>query len=76
MSVRAGPPMLPPLILLAAREEVFRRSLETVVKQAGYRVASAADVESTLLQARSRHPGDFRCGRQRRGATPLPGPPD
>ncbi|HEY7192532.1 MAG TPA: hypothetical protein VH439_02245 [Gemmatimonadales bacterium] len=48
--------MLSPLILLATREEVFRRSVESVVSQAGYRVASASDEARALLQARSRRP--------------------
>lgn len=56
MTARAGPPILSPLILIAARDELFRRSLESVVSQSGYRVSTATDEESTLLQARSHRP--------------------
>src|SRR5262245_30531870 len=56
MTARAGPPSLPPLILIAARDEMFRRSVESVVTQGGYRVATANDEEQTLLQARRRRP--------------------
>jgi PleD family two-component response regulator len=58
--------LLPPLILLAASDEWFLASLESVLRQGGYRVAPADNAELALEQAHRQPPDaiilDFALG--------------
>jgi PleD family two-component response regulator len=45
-----------PQVLLASQEELFTRSLESVLTQSGYRVLVAGDAQRTLAQARAARP--------------------
>src|SRR6266481_6136611 len=57
MTARAGPPTQPsPLILLAIRDEVLLRSLESVLEPGGFRVVPAADPASALTLVRRQQP--------------------
>jgi len=57
MTARAGPPTQPsPLILLAIRDEMLLRSLESVLEPGGFRVVPAGDPSSALTQVRRRQP--------------------
>jgi len=57
MTARAGPPTQPsPLILLAIRDEVLLRSLESVLEPGGFRIVPAGDPSSALTQVRRRQP--------------------
>src|SRR6266478_5753237 len=57
MTARAGPPTQPsPLILLAIRDEVLLRSLQSVLEPGGFRVVPAGDPSSALTQVRRRQP--------------------
>lgn len=52
----------PPLLLIANRDELAARSLESVVAPAGYRVLRAYSADSALEQARSRRPDAILLG--------------
>ncbi len=57
MTAPAGPPTQPsPLILLAIRDEVLLRSLESVLEPGGFRVLPAGDPASALALVRGRQP--------------------
>jgi len=57
MTARAGPPTRPsPLILIAIRDEVLLRSLQSVLEPGGFRVVPAGDPASALTQVRRQHP--------------------
>jgi len=57
MTARAGPPTQPsPLILVAIRDELLLRSLQSVLEPGGFRVLPAGDPASALTQVRRRHP--------------------
>jgi len=56
MTARASQPTSPPLILVAIRDETFRRALQSVLVAGGFRVASAEDADSTLAQVQREAP--------------------
>src|SRR5258705_2135213 len=56
MSVLPTTPMPSPVVLLASRDEVFARSLETVLTPAGYSVLRAYTARSARDQARRSRP--------------------
>ena len=56
MTPHAGSPLPSPLILLAYRDEVFARALESVLTQGGYRVAQVDSEPDVLPQVRRRRP--------------------
>jgi len=56
MNPDAGSTPLPPLVLLAYRDAMFARALQSVLAQGGYRVATADSEPQVLLQARRRRP--------------------
>src|SRR2546426_11129801 len=57
MTARAGPPTQPsPLIVVAIRDELLLRSLQSVLEPGGFRVLPAGDPASSLTQVRRRHP--------------------
>ncbi len=56
MSARPNTPIPVPLVLLASRDEVFARSLETVLTPAGYAVLRAYTARSARDQARRTQP--------------------
>src|ERR1700752_480362 len=56
MTDRAAPATLPALILVAIRDEAFRRALQSVLVTGGFQVATAEGAESALAQLHRQTP--------------------